>query len=129
MDSDRGSSAGTPDYSQLNDAQLRSAIRFAEKHLRSVEENHVELLRAYRDEISAMRRHLFDRILRRLMTAAVPLTEEQRRNLCRELERRRMQADEIAAVIRSATNGRTDRLEALSEIEAMALLLRLEQEA
>jgi hypothetical protein len=118
-----------PDYSQLNDAQLRSAIRFAEKHLRSVEEGHVELLRAYREEIEAMRRELLDRVLRRMTTAALPLSEEQQRDLQRTLDRRHMQADEIASVVRSATKGRADRLEALTEIEAMALLLRLGRDA
>jgi hypothetical protein len=130
MDSEGSSSASrAPDYSQLSDEQLRSAIRFAEKHLRSVEEDHVELLHAYQDEISAMRRHLVDRVLRRMITAAVPLSEEQRRELVCALDQRRLQADEIAAVVRAATNGRTDRLDALTEIEAMALLLRLKREA
>ena len=131
MDSDRPfpASANSADYSQLNDAQLRSAIRFAEKHLRSVEEDHVELLRAYRDEIDAMRRHLVDRVLRRMTTTALPVSEEQQRNLCRVLDQRRMQANEIAAMILAVTKGRTDRLDGLTEIEAMALLLRLEREA
>jgi hypothetical protein len=60
MDSDvpSGAAAQAFDYSQLNDEQLRSAIRFAEKHLRWVQEDHTALLRAYREEINAMRRHL-----------------------------------------------------------------------
>jgi hypothetical protein len=60
-------SAGAGDYSQLSDGQLRAGIRFAEQHIRSVEEDHVELLRVYRDEVDAMRRHLLDRVLRRMI--------------------------------------------------------------
>ena len=33
---------------------------------------------------------------------------------------------EVASLVRAASRGRTDQLDALSEIEAMALLLRLE---
>ena len=64
------------DYSQLNDAELRSAIRFAEKHVASIEEGRAELLHAYQDEIDAMRRHLFDRLLRRMLTAEFRLKAE-----------------------------------------------------
>ena len=72
---------GVPDYSQLNDRQLRSAIRFAEKHLRWVEEDHVTLLRAYREEIDAMRQHLIDRVHRGEWLAPAPalLSGEQQR--------------------------------------------------
>jgi hypothetical protein len=125
-----GDSSARPnaaDYSKLNDDQLRSAIRFAENHLRTVEDGHDELQRAYREEINAMRRHLFERVFRRMVATSAPLSEEQRRSLCRTLEQRRMQADEVAAMVRAATNGRTDRLDALTEIEATALILRLEQ--
>jgi hypothetical protein len=128
MDSDR-SPADAQDYSRLNDAQLRSAIRFAEKHLRCVEEDHVELLGAYRDEINAMRRHLFDRVLRRMITEAAPLADEQQRRLSQALQRHRVHPDAMTVLIRAATNGRTDQLDALTEIEAIALLLRLEREA
>jgi hypothetical protein len=55
------------DYSKLNDAQLQSAIRFAEEHLHSLEEDHLELLRVYRDEIDSMRRDLFERVLGRIV--------------------------------------------------------------
>ena len=66
IDPDMSSGASNSfDYSQRNDEQLRSAIRFAEKLLRWVEEDHVTLLRAYREEIDAMRRHPIDRMLRR----------------------------------------------------------------
>ena len=131
MDSDvpSGASAQAFDYSQLNDRQLRAAIRFAEKHLRWVEEDHVTLLRAYREEIDAMRRHLIDRMLRRMVTSSAPLSGEQQRDLSRAFERRAMDASEIAVVVRSASRGRAGHVDALTEIEAMALLLRLDREA
>jgi hypothetical protein len=130
IDSNGGPSASpsAADYSQLSDDQLRSAIRFVERHIRLVEEDHIELLRAYRDEMDAMRRNLFDRMFRRMTTAALPLSEERQRDLGRALEQHRMQADDIAAAIRGATEGRTDRLDSLTEIEAMGLLLRLKRE-
>src|SRR6202035_1153216 len=96
MDSDvpSGASAQAFDYSQLNDRQLRSAIRFAEKHLRWVEEDHVALLRAYRAEIDTMRRHLIDRMLRRMVTSSAPLSGEQQRDLRHPFERRPMYRSE-----------------------------------
>ena len=131
MDSDApsGASAQAFDYSQLNDEQLRSAIRFAEKHLRWLEEDHVTLLRAYREEIDAMRRHLIDHVLRRIVTDSAPLSAEQRRDLHRAFERCAMGASEVAKVVRGASRGRVDRLDSLTEIEAMALLLRLDRGA
>ena len=131
MDSDvpSGASAEAPDYSQLNDGQLGSAIRFAEKHLRWVEEDHVTLLRAYREEIDAMRRHLIDRMLRRMDTSSARLSGEQQRDLSHAFERRAMDASEIAVVVRAASRGRVGHVDALTEIEAMALLLRLGREA
>jgi|HubBroStandDraft_5_1064220.scaffolds.fasta_scaffold00092_14 hypothetical protein len=130
MDSDvpSGGSAQAFDYSELNDGQLRSAIRFAEKHLRWVEEDHVTLLRAYREEIDAMRRHLIDRMLRRMVSSSAPISDEQRRDLSRAFERRAMGASEIAKVVRAASRGRVGHVDALTEIEAMALLLRLDRE-
>ena len=131
MDSDvpSGASAEASDYSQLNDGQLGSAIRFAEKHLRWVEEDHVTLLQAYREEIDAMRRHLIDRMLRRMVTSSAPLSDEQQHDLSRAFERRAMDASEITKVVRAASRGRVVRVDALTEIEAMALLLRLDREA
>jgi hypothetical protein len=131
MDSDVPSSGSARpfDYSQLNDGQLRSAIRFAENHLRGVEEDHVTLLRAYREEIDAMRRHLIDRMLRRIVTSSAPLSDEQQRNLSHAFERRAMDASEIAVVVRAVSRGRVGHVDALTEIEAMALLLRLDREA
>lgn len=123
-----GASAQAFDYSQLNDRQLRSAIRFAEKHLRWVEEDHVTLLRAYREEIDAMRRHLIDRMLRRMVTSSAPLSGEQQRDLNHAFERRAMDASEIVVVVRAASRGRAGHVDALTEIEAMALLLRLDRE-
>jgi hypothetical protein len=130
MDSDvpSGASAQAFDYSQLNDGQLRSAIRFAEKHLRWVEEDHVTLLRAYREEIDAMRRHLIDRMLRRMVTASASLSDERRRDLHRALDRHAMDVSEVARVVRAASRGRVGHVDALTEIEAMALLLRLDRE-
>ena len=118
--------SATSEYSRLNDAQLRSAIRFAEAHLRSVEEDHDALRRAYRDEIAVMRRHLVDRLLVRILARARPSSELQRGELRRRFERRATPAVEVASMVRAASKGRTDRLDGLSEIEAMALLLRLE---
>lgn len=114
------------EYSRLNDAQLRSAIRFAEAHLRSVEEDREALRRAYCDEIALMRRHLVDRLLVRILARARPSSEVQRSELRRRFERRATPAVEVASLVRAASKGRTDRLDGLSEIEAMALLLRLE---
>jgi hypothetical protein len=131
MDSDgpSGASAEASDYSQLNDGQLGSAIRFAEKHLRWVEEDHVTLLQAYREEIDAMRRHLIDRMLRRMVTSSAPLSDDQQHDLSRAFERRGMDASEITKVVCAASRGRVVRVDALTEIEAMALLLRLDREA
>jgi hypothetical protein len=131
MDSDGrpGPSAYARDYSQLNDEQLRSAIRFTEKRLRWVQEEHVELTRAYRGEIDAMRKHLIDRMLTRMITTAAPLSDEQRHHLHCAFERRNICADEVARLVRAATRGRSDQVGALNEIEAMALLLRIEREA
>jgi tRNA C32,U32 (ribose-2'-O)-methylase TrmJ len=116
----------TSEYASLNDSQLRSAIRFAEAHLRSVEEDHDALRRAYRDEIGVMRRHLVDRLLVRIFVRARPSSEQQRSELRRRFERHAMPSVEVASLVRAASKGRTDRLDALSEIEATALLLRLE---
>ena len=117
--------SATSEYSRLNDAQLRSAIRFAEAHLRSVEEDHDALHRAYCDEIALMRGHLIDRLLVRIITRARPSSELQRSELRRRFERRAASAVDVASLVRAASKGRTDQLDALSEIEAMALLLRL----
>ena len=131
MDSDGrpGPSAHPRDYSQLNDEQLRSAIRFTEKRLRWVQEEHIELTRAYRGEIDAMRKHLVDRMLTRMVTTAAPLSDEQRHHLICAFERRAICADEAARLIRATTKGRSDHIDGLNEIEAMALLLRVEREA
>jgi hypothetical protein len=122
-----GASPNAFDYSQLDDEQLRSGIRFAEKHLRWIEEDHTTLLRAYREEIDAMRRHLIDRMLRRIVTGSTPLSDEQRRDLNRAFERRGMDTTEIAKAIRATSRGRVARVDALTQIEAMALLLRLDR--
>jgi len=124
-----GPSAHPGDYSQLSDEQLRSAIRFTEKRLRWTEEEHVELTCAYQGEIDAMRRHLFDRILSRMITGAAPMSEEQRDDVTRALERAALPPEAVAQLIRATTKGRADQVTALNEIEAMALLLRLEREA
>jgi hypothetical protein len=112
-------------YSHLNDAQLRAAIRFAEKHLRSVEEDHEALRHAYRDEIAMMRGHLVDRLLARILVRARPLSEQQYGELRRRFEQRATSEVEVTSLVRAASCGRTARLDALNEIEAMALLLRL----
>jgi hypothetical protein len=118
--------SASSEYSQLDDAQLRSAIRFAEAHLRSIEEDHDALHRAYCDEIALMRRHLIDRVVVRILARASPSSEQQRTELRRRFERRATPAIEIAALVRAASRGRTHQLDALSEVEVMALLFRLE---
>jgi hypothetical protein len=129
FDGDPGAPASADEYSDLNDAQLRTAIRFAEKRLRWVEEDHVELRRAYCGELDALRGQLIGRLLTRMIAQAGPLSEEQRCELQRQFERRTMPAGEVALLVRAASRGRTERICALTEIEAMALLLRLEREA
>jgi hypothetical protein len=123
-----GASPNAFDYSQLDDDQLRSAIRFAEKHLRWIEEDHTTLLRAYSGEIDAMRSHLIDRMLRRIVTGSAPLSDEQRRDLYHAFERRAMDPTEITKAVRATSRGRVTRVDALTEIEAMALLLRLDRQ-
>lgn len=126
FDDDRDVPVDTAErYVQLNDGQLRAAIRFSEAHLRSVEEDHRALRRAYGDEIAAMRSHLIDRLLARILARARPLSDQQRSELHRRLERRAMPAIEVASLVRAISRGRTGRLDALNEIEAMALLVRL----
>jgi 23S rRNA G2069 N7-methylase RlmK/C1962 C5-methylase RlmI len=129
FDGHPGAPASADEYSDLNDAQLRTAIRFAEKRLRWVEEDHVELRRAYHDEIDSMRGQLIDRLLTRMIAQAEPLSEEQRRELQHRFERRAMPAEQVALLVRAASRGRTEQLHALTEIEATALLLRLERDA
>lgn len=131
MDTDgrTGSSAHPGDYSQLNDEQLRSAMRFAEKRLRWVQEEHVELTRAYQGEIDAMRKHLIDRVLTRMISGSPPLSDQQRHDLNAAFKRCAVTADEAARLIRAASRGRAEQIGALTEIEAMALLLRLERQA
>jgi hypothetical protein len=126
FDDGRDVPVGTADgYSYLNDAQLRVAIRFAEAHLRSVEEDHEALRHAYFGEIVLMRRHLIDRLLARVLAQAKPLSEQQCSELRRRFERRATPAVEVASLVRAASRGRTAQVDALKEIEAIALLLRL----
>lgn len=131
MDQDRGPGApvSAHAYWELDDGRLRAAIQLTENRLRWVEEDHIELRRAYRDEIDAMRRELVVRFLRQIAAQADPVSAQQRRDLYRRFERRAMVAGEIALAVRVVSRGRTDRLDALTEIEAMALLLRLERDA
>jgi hypothetical protein len=117
------------DYSQLTDEQLHSAIRFAEKRLHWNEEDHAVLLSAYRDEIAAMRRHLIDRALARLLANDSAASPEQHRELRRAIAECGVGENEVARMIRLLTNGRTDRVEDLREIEVMALHVRLERES
>jgi hypothetical protein len=114
-------------YSELSDDQLRSAIRFAEQRVRWMEEDHVTLLHAYREEVTTMRRHLVNRMLARMAARGARLSREQHRDIGRAFERHGMSADDIAILVRSATKGRSDRADALTEIEAMAVLLWLER--
>jgi len=113
-------------YSQLSDTQLRSAIRFTRAYLQSIEEEQAVLRRAYNDEIAIMRGELVDRLIARIMTRTGPLSPEQWRELLRRFESHALPTAHITALVRSASRGRTDDVGALSEIEAMAILLRLE---
>jgi hypothetical protein len=74
-----------------------------------------------------MRRQLVDRMLSRMAARGARLSPEQRRDIECALERRGISAVDVATLVRSATKGRSDRPEALTEIEAMAVLLRLER--
>ena len=131
MDTDgrSGPSSRPRDYSQLNDEQLRSAIRFAEKRLHWSQEEHVELMRAYSDEIEAMRRHLFDRVLMRLVTNAAPLSTEQHARLSCALVRHGLSSSDVERLISATTKGRARDVDGLTEIEAMALIIRMERQA
>jgi hypothetical protein len=117
-------SAGT--YSQLSDAQLRSAIRFAQAHLRSVEDDQEPVRNIYREEVAIMRSEPLDRLLARIVMRARPLSDQQLDELHRRFESQALPTAQVTAVVRAAPRGRTDRLDALSEIEAMGILLRLE---
>ncbi len=110
----------------LTDSQLRSALRFAERRLRSLDTEHTALQRAYRHEIATIRRQLIDRLLKRMMARDGPLSGEQQQALRRRFEKRGMSGAQIAGLVRTVSRGRTDETAALTEIEAMALLLRLE---
>lgn len=114
-------------YSQLTDEQLRGAIRFAEKRIRWADEDHVALQQAYRAEIAAMRKHLFDRLLGRLITTSTPPSAAKARDLRRAIEQRALLPSDVAMLVRATTKGRTDQLESLTEVEAIALRIRLEQ--
>jgi hypothetical protein len=124
LDDDRGA-ASADTYSHLSDAQLRCAIRFAQAHLRSVEEDHEALRRAYRDEMAAMQSHLVDRLLTRIISRHRPLSEHQRRELQHRFERRATPAAEIISLVRAASRGRSDQIDELSEIEALAILMHV----
>ena len=39
-------------YAELSDKQLQSAIRFAEERIHWIEEDHIALVRSYRDEVT-----------------------------------------------------------------------------
>jgi len=68
-------------------------------------------------------------MLKRMVTSSAPLSDEQKHNLSRAFERRAMDASEIAKIVHAASRGRVGHVAALTEIEAMALLLRLGREA
>lgn len=112
---------------ELSDTQMQSAIRFAEERIRWIEEDHAVLVRSYRDELVAMRRHLVNRIFARMAARGTPLSGAQRQDLRRTFRVRSMTAEAVCALVRAATKGRTDRLDALTEIEAMAIMLHLQQ--
>jgi|SRR5579862_3456814 len=112
-------------YASLPDAQLRSAIRFAELHLGSIQDDHECLCRLYRHEIATMRGHLLDRLIARIITRAKPLADQQRLELLRRFERRATSPEKVVSIVRAVSRGRTEHLDALSEIEAMAILLYL----
>jgi hypothetical protein len=131
MQSD-GDSNGRANHSRpgphLTDARLRSSLRFAERRLRSLDTEHKALQRAYRHEIATIRRQLIDRLLKRMIAQDAPLSEAQRDELRLRFEERALSAAQIAGLVRTVSRGRTNETSSLSEIEAMALLLRLEKE-
>lgn len=116
----------TDSFADLDDAQLRSALRFVHAHLRSVQDDHAILCRLYRQEIAIMRGHLIDRLLARIITRAKPLSDQQRLELLRRFERHATPPATVVSLVRAASRGRTDHMGALSEVEAMAILLHLE---
>lgn len=114
-------------YAELSDDQLQSAIRFAQERIRWVEQDHVVLINSYRDEVTVMRRHLINRVLARMTACDDPLSRSQYADLCKAFVVRDMTADAVSALVRAATKGRSERLDCLTEVEAMAILLRLER--
>lgn len=116
----------TDPFASLDDAQLRSALRFVHAHLRSVQDDHDILCRLYRQEIAIIRSHLIDRLLGRIITRGKPLSDQQLVELLRRFERHATPRAKVVALVRAASRGRTDHMEALSEVEAMAILLHLE---
>ena len=122
------SNSNVDGYSQLTDGQLRAAIRFAEKRIRWADEDHVALQRVYRAEIAAMRKHLIDRLIGRLITTSTHPSAAQVRDLRLAIEQRALLPSDVAMLVRATTKGRTDQLDSLTEVEAVALSIRLEQQ-
>jgi hypothetical protein len=80
MEHDRASGAayGISPYARLSDAELRTAIRYTERLLDEIEQDHRALRSAYRDEIETMRSHFLDRLLARVIMTDTLITAEQR---------------------------------------------------
>ena len=127
MDADDQTSeqpTATP-YQSLSEIDLRMAIRLAEQHLRSAAYRHHELCRAYRTEIAAMRTALAERIWRRITMGSRRPSEEQRRALYSRLNALGISAVRIRSLVHAVSQGRTTEVDALSEVEAIAVLLYL----
>lgn len=114
----------TEPYRRLSDADLRTAIRFAKSHLRSVAQNHHVLCRAYRREIATMRRLLVRRGSRPEPACRASLSDRQRA-LDSRFRALGTPAGRVRSLVRAASRGRTDQVRALTDVEAIALLFCL----
>lgn len=115
----------TEPYDHLSDADLRTAIRFTEAHLRTAVVDHDVLCRAYRREIATMRRLLTDRNSGRISTCGAPPLLGRQRALDSRFRALGISAERIRLLVRAASRGRTDQVRALTDVEAIAMLLCL----
>jgi hypothetical protein len=112
-------------YERLSDVDLRSAIHAAEAHLRSASPMRRKVHRAYRSEIASMQRLLADRERAQITVRQPSLSGPLRRALYCRLRARAIPLVRIRALVQAASGGRTDRLRALTDVEAIAILLCL----
>lgn len=115
----------TEPYDHLSDADLRTAIRFTESHLRTAVADHDALCRAYRREIATMRRLLTDRGPYRITTCGASPLSGRQRALDSRFRALGISAERIRLLVRAASRERTDQVGALTDVEAIAMLLCL----